>query len=358
MEGPEATLGRLAVETGGFLSEHSNDLAAGFLRIREDMAGHYVLTYSPTDASHDGTYRRIQVRAGGRGLRVRARSGYRALPPAGGGALLEHEAPALAALEATPVPNDFPHVLRALRFPAGAGRTRLAILVEAASHDFEYVMRDDRSRFAAGCVVIVRVRDLHGQVVTRGSERYDLAGAAQDIEQSRNGRLLFLRTPTLAPGAYTVESVVHDVHGRRNSVRLSSLDIEPGGLHVSDLFQVSHAEQSSNDGSTGHPLVFGSLLVYPRMTGAVSRSSRGELVFGLTMDVGDLDVGAEVEVWHDGRQAGTVSLPLDLPDADGLVRQLIRLPMDAFDPGAYEMRVRIRTDGREMVRSTRVVISP
>ncbi len=70
--------GRLAKETGGFVIENTNDLAAGFRRIDADRRFHYLLTYMPRKAEFGGEYRRLEVKVARKGAVVRARSGYRA----------------------------------------------------------------------------------------------------------------------------------------------------------------------------------------------------------------------------------------------------------------------------------------
>jgi VWFA-related protein len=79
-------LKRLAQETGGeaFLPESVKDVVPICERIARDIRSQYTLAYVPTNNSHDGAYRVLQVRAGapGRGrLSVRTRNGYFAPGP-------------------------------------------------------------------------------------------------------------------------------------------------------------------------------------------------------------------------------------------------------------------------------------
>jgi Ca-activated chloride channel homolog len=74
-------LKRLARETGGeaFFPESSKDAAAICEEIARDIRSQYTLTYIPADASQDGKYRAIAVKASapGRGqVSVRTRAGY------------------------------------------------------------------------------------------------------------------------------------------------------------------------------------------------------------------------------------------------------------------------------------------
>ncbi len=73
---PTAILGRLAKETGGFLLENTNDLAAGMSRIRDERTSYYLLAYQPANAVADSKFRRISVKVKRSQVTVKARPGY------------------------------------------------------------------------------------------------------------------------------------------------------------------------------------------------------------------------------------------------------------------------------------------
>jgi tetratricopeptide (TPR) repeat protein len=61
---------------------NENNIGRALGQIAEDAGRYYVLAYQPANANFDGKYRPIQVRVKREGVRVRARRGYLALPPA------------------------------------------------------------------------------------------------------------------------------------------------------------------------------------------------------------------------------------------------------------------------------------
>ena len=71
----------LAIDTGGMMIRNENDVGRALGRIADDAGRFYVLAYQPTNTNFDGKFRAIQVRVKREGVRVRARSGYLALPP-------------------------------------------------------------------------------------------------------------------------------------------------------------------------------------------------------------------------------------------------------------------------------------
>jgi len=73
-----AVLGRLAKDTGGFVLENTNDLAAGVARMQQERTTYYLLAYQPTNTKLDGKFRRITVKVKRPKTTVRARPGYMA----------------------------------------------------------------------------------------------------------------------------------------------------------------------------------------------------------------------------------------------------------------------------------------
>ena len=72
----------LAVDTGGLAIKNENDVGRALDEIQHDAGTYYVIAYSPTNTNFDGKYRTIDVSVTRPGVKVRARRGYLALPPA------------------------------------------------------------------------------------------------------------------------------------------------------------------------------------------------------------------------------------------------------------------------------------
>jgi VWFA-related protein len=76
----ESLLRYLSLSTGGLYLHNTNDLFRSFRRIDEDVHSHYLLAYTSTNRSMDGSFRTIRVEVRPKGLKVRARKGYYATP--------------------------------------------------------------------------------------------------------------------------------------------------------------------------------------------------------------------------------------------------------------------------------------
>ena len=111
-------LSQSADRTGAIIPTTRGDgLERGIGQINDDRRNYYALTYTPTNAALDGTYRRIEVKVKRPGVDVRSRSGYLAVPANEASPVLTFEVPALAAIAATPRPNAFAVQSRAFSVP-------------------------------------------------------------------------------------------------------------------------------------------------------------------------------------------------------------------------------------------------
>jgi VWFA-related protein len=77
-------LEKLAHMSGGraFHTDRLDELESAFAEIVDELDNQYLLGYEPSNPAHDGSWRRIRLEVEGAGRKVRARQGYRALPPA------------------------------------------------------------------------------------------------------------------------------------------------------------------------------------------------------------------------------------------------------------------------------------
>ena len=359
---PGSGLGQLANETGGFLIAGSNNFDKGFTRVAEDIRAHYVLTYSSTKPGFDGKFRSIGVKVKRPGLTVSHRKGYYAVPPsADGSPVLAYEAPGLALLESSPLPNTFPITARALVFPKGDAEATAPVLVAFDTKHLDYSTAADQ--FSAEAVVIARLRDSNGQVLAKMSEQYTLTGATAQMANSQAGRVVFFRKPTVPPGLYQLEAIVYDTHTAKASVRISSLEVPPptaSPVRVSSLFVVQRAEKVPEaERDAANPLFFGDTLLYPNIGEPLSKATTKELGFAFTIQPGKAPVtGATMTLVKGGQVLGQAPLTLETPDATGVIHQIGRLPLDALEPGAYEIRVAVQSGTVAVARSTRVTIAP
>jgi VWFA-related protein len=355
---PHAGLGQLAEETGGFLIANTNDLRAGFERIETDMRNYYMLTYVPSNDAFDGKFRQIGVKVKRPGVSVHSRRGYFAVRETGL-PVSSYEAPAVAALDRTPVPNAFPVFASALKFPERARPHLLPLVVEVSTAGLTFAPSDDKKTYRSDFTVLVRFKDGAGNVIDKLSQRYEVSGPIEGIESAKQGQVIFYRQPELPPGTYTMETVVYDALSQKASVRFRTIeqtDINPDVLRLSSLMLVRRGEKVPPDQRPAdNPLLVGEMLLYPNLGAPLTKGADQELAFFFTAYPGGgtaTTLTGTIELLHDAKVVARAPLTLDTPDDEGRIQQVSRLPIEALAPGRYQLRVLVQQGAQTVAGTT------
>ena len=270
---PESGLGQLANETGGFLIRDTNDAAAAFRRIEEDMRFHYLLGYSPSNENYDGKFRSITVKVKRPGVQVQTRQGYIALRAPESVPLRSYEAPALALLDRQPRPSAFAVEAVALSFPT-AKRPGPGAACWCACRQHRDLRGRPAGRAARRCTrrdftVVARVKNASGQEVDRLSQHYSLRAPAENLAAARGGDVLFYREADLRPAATRWRRSPTTRWPQKAGIVTAALEVPAaaaGQARVSSLVLVGRAEKAApGDTNSDNPLFFGDTILYPNM---------------------------------------------------------------------------------------------
>jgi VWFA-related protein len=352
-----AGLARLSADTGGFLIEGSNNLSAAFRRIDEDSQFHYLLTYSPKNAAFDGKFRAIQVSVRRSGVHVFARKGYRAVSSPRLTDTSNYDRPALALLDRTPLPNAFPIYASGFSFPDAARPGLTPVLVNVGTESLRFDADARQTAYSAQAAVVVRIRDGQGREVQRLSQQYLLNGDLKDLEAAKRGEILFYREPDLAPGIYTMESIVFDVVAQQGSARVATLTVPgalPAALGMSSLVLVSRIEDLGEtfapSSTVVAPLYVGRTLIYPNLGEPITKSETSELPFYFTLYGTVEGVKASAVLLRNGQPLAKA--PIELPPSNAArVQHVGRFPIGALPGGTYELRILVNHDRQELART-------
>jgi len=358
---PAAALGILTTQTGGLLIQNTNDLVKGIQRINEDRRFHYLLGYTSTNPSMDGSYRHIEVKVKRGGVEVHSRQGYVALPANTGSPVLSYEAPAIAALAASPVPTAFPMQARALSIPMPGHPGLTAVMVDVATNVLTFTEDAKLGTYSADTIVLAQLDSGTPDTSRKQSQQYKLSGKLELLPQAKAGTLLFFRTPELSSGKYAMHAVVYDAKGTKASVASSSVTVPAAEKSVvGDLFVVARAEKlPPNDPvAANHPLATAGVLLYPSFGEPISKAKSPELTFALPMVAPGETPTATLQILQGGQKLAEIPLPLDKPGADGRLLQTARLPSAAIPPGTYDFKAVVSVGGAKVERSTTVTLIP
>jgi hypothetical protein len=344
---PQSGLTRIAEQTGGLLVANTNDFRRGLARVDSDLRNYYMLSYVPSDADFDGRFREIAIRVKRPGLLVQHRKGYFAVRAPAGEPVLSYEAPVLATLERTPVPNAFPFRVSALRFPEAGrpGLTPIVAEVPTAGLTFQPSTEDPKI-YRSDFTVLVRILNEAGEPVEKMSQRYELQGPIEQMDQARAGDVIFYRQADLPRGVYSLEAIVYDALSKKASVRLATVEspaADADRLRLSSLMIVRRGERVPEaELDPGNPLYVRDTLLYPNMGTPLKAGVDKELPFYFTVYLGPGDSPkAMLELLQNARPLAKVPLGLDAPDETRRIQQVSRIPIDALSPGSYELRVTV-----------------
>jgi VWFA-related protein len=348
---PESGLGQLANETGGFAVRDTNDARAGFLRITEEMRFHYVLAYSPTNDKMDGSYRAIAVKLKRPDLKVQARKGYLALPPAEYAVpVREFEAPALAELERKPRPDAFPLHIAAYSFPEEARPGLAPVMVHIPGGTITWSPEGTAPH--ADFAVLVKIKDAQGREADRLSQEYRLSVPAEKLEAARRGEVLFYRETELPAGKYVAEAVAYDALAKKASVRTFPLEVPPVDatrMRLSSLMLVSRADQLTPEErkDTKNPLHYGEVILYPNLGTPLKKAVTPALGFYFAVYGKDLSTARKttIEVKQGDKVLASTVADLAAPDAGGRIQHAGALPLKALAAGDYTLKVSV-SDGK------------
>ena len=351
---PHTSLSMLARDTGGFLIDNTNDLAAAFRRIDQDRRFHYLLTYTPKNDDFNGDWRTITVRIPSRpDLRIRARSGYLAVRTSGAIPLLAYEGRAVAALERTPPPADLPVRAAALVFPQPVGDARVAVIAETAESAMAFDTTPTGDAFHTDFTLLARLRDASGEVVRKASQPYRLTGPLADTDKAKAADVLFYRQPTLPPGQYTLDVAVDDALARKAGVTHVPVTVpaETAGPRVSDLVLIARTEKMpATEKGDENLLTVGGVQLYPNLGEPYPKT--GTLSFYVLILPNGARVTASLSLGQNGTTLATLPLALAAPDASGRIQQLAQLPLASLPSGSYTLTLTVIGGPVPVARST------
>jgi VWFA-related protein len=335
----------VAEDSGGFAIHNTNDLGAGLDRISRESRMYYLLGYVPQDVKSDGKFRKIDVKVGRPGLRVRARKGYFTPDP------LEANAP-------PPTANLDPEVRRALDAPRDVADVPVratALVFDQAGADTAHVM------IAADVDVNVFLFEPEENGRSKGSVAFAVAATrleTGDVFHFEQTTEMHLRQQTrdrlgvtwyslsrdfpLPSGSYQARVVVRDLMSGHIGSVTHEFEVPPvGGFRVSSPILTDQLQTDPTGQTAPRPVLL----------------ARRTFMSGATLYCQFTAYGAA----HDGsappRVSGSWSLfradgslvrqvaPTAIaPRADGALTRIYGVSLAGLAPGDYQIVIAVRDE--------------
>jgi len=349
----QGTLAELAENTGGFLIANSNDLRIGMRKVANEVASYYALSYTPTNPSYDGKFRKISVKVNRGGVKLQTRNGYFALPPTNGVPVLSFELPMLSALGAKAMPVDLDFREASLVYPTKGSNSEVVVYFEIPLTDFSFSIDNKKKEYEANISAMAVLKDQAGEIVQKLSQQFPLRGPKNKALDTQSRNILFYRTLSLSPGRYTLETVIRDGISEKMTVKRSVLIIPPHdskAAALSTVTLVKRLDDAHTDSDLAKsPLNFRQQMVIPNLRSEINPKESPDLLFYFVAVVppgGSSKSIMDMIVSKDGQAIGRLGeTELPAADQDGRIPYLAKLPLSAFSPGTYDISVVVNHAG-------------
>jgi VWFA-related protein len=335
------TLKELSQATGGFLTANTNSFKPHMQRIATDIGSYYEAAYVPVSQEFDGKFRRINVRVTRPDVTVQSRSGYFALPPGEGSALLPFEMPLLTALTVSPAPHAFDYQVEAIQFRDTPEGREHVLLFEVPLEGMTFQQDKKTRQYTLRFSLLALVKDAEGHIVERFSDDYPFEGPLDKLDQIRRGNLLFRRPFTLKPGEYSLEAVAQDRDSGRTSVVKQPLRVLPTeGLAASSLVVIRRLDPAEPDLPADDPFRLDRMRVVPNLDVPISLASNPQLSVYLVAyaAAGSPAPKMMLEFLQGDRIVARARPELPAPDGAGRIQYVGTFPTTALAPGRYSVR--------------------
>lgn len=338
---PQVNLAELAEGTGGVLIANMNDFRKPIQRLVEDLGSYYEIIYRPQNSSLDGSFRAITTKLNRSDVTIQSRNGYFALPTLKGANVLPFEVPLLKALSSMPLP-------RGLEFRASVWRGRpkaeafeSTIIFEMPMKDMTFRALDPEPSYRAHISFLALVKDAEGQVVGKISNDLPVNVPKEKLEGFRAGSVFFTRQLNLRPGRYTIESAAADLEATKVAARKTALVVpvpDATKLGLSAITLVRRLEDAQGE----DPFVVGTKRAVPTLVDRVPVGGKNALSFFFTLYpvAGGEKTDAVVEFFLEDKLVGGGKVELPAVQADGRIPYIATIPLQSFQPGLYEVKVR------------------
>lgn len=342
-------------QTGGEFLKNANNLAPAFDELLARTGLIYLLAFQPVRIPENGKFHALKVKVRNKSWRVSHRTGY--YEPKAQNALtpMERRLAMASAVSAALPKTDVPAWVLATPFPPEGGRSRVPVVVEVpgdrllVSHKYPKMTVD---LFVYAIDREGQTRDYLVQPVT-----IDLAQAEGALAR---GGLKYYGELQLAPGDYTLRTLVRDNESGRFGVTITPLHVaEVGGpLTMPPLFvdqgkewiMVKARPRSPTEEVAEYPFAIGGESFVPAAFAGTKNGQESRvclIVYNLPGDAASLQYSARA-LGVDGKAHGRVELALikaSSREVAGARKLLLAMRVWGLDPGRYALAINVAGEG-------------
>jgi len=355
LAGYKNPLATLAGNTGGAYIMSTDNLKKPLQQMIDDMTTYYEASYVPPIQEYDGRFRPVGVQPLRKGLKVRSRPGYLALPPSTTTGVRPFEAPLVKILSEAQLPTDLKFKASVLRLGELPDGNANSLVIEVPLADLDIREDPNADLFAAHVSIMAQIKNKSGAVIEHFGEDVPRHGALGGIEAARSEVVTLQRHFIASPGAYILEAAVLDRNNGKASAQRVEFEIlnPPSGPSVSDLALVRRTDPISAEADLLEPLRYENGRIVPNLSGRVSPDAKNiSLFFMVHPDAQASDPPTlEMEVLRNGQTVGRLPLQLRKGSGLGAIPYLASIRAGSLAAGNYEAIASLTQGGKTSERS-------
>jgi VWFA-related protein len=349
-------LSQLAISTGGAYIGASDKIKKPLRQLVEDMTNYYEASYTAPIQEYDGHFRPVTVTPVRKGLKIKSRLGYFALPPSSTSVGIQpFEAPLMKILSEPQLPADIKFrsaILKLGDLPDGNAN---ALMVEVPISELELHQDANAGLFALRLAIVAQIKDKKGTVIEHFAEDLPRHGALDGIESARSEVVTLQRHFIAAPGAYSMEVAVTDRNSGKSAAQRMDFEIAdtPAGPALSDVALVRRTDPMSAETDLLEPMRYENGRVVPSLSGQVPRDAKSIPIFFIVHPdpKSTEQPRLEMQVSRNGEPVGSVPLQLHKSSGHGAIPYLASIQAKSLASGNYEAVASLTQDGKTVERT-------
>jgi VWFA-related protein len=351
MDADQSPLARLATDTGGIYIRASSGAKHQLQQLQNDLTSYYEASYILPQQEYDGAFHPIAIRSMRKGLIVRSRAGYFAVPPDDHADFLPWEAPLLQTLAGGQLPSAIAFRTSLLHLgPLPDGNTT-ELTVEVPVSELQ--VREDANTHisSAHAAILALIKDSKGVVLRHFSKDFPLHESPDVLRKDPDQTVTMQDHFSAEPGVYTLETVVFDALGNQAGAQRTAFTIDPpsAGPSLSDVVLVRRVDPVHDETAAFDPMRYQHVRIVPRIDSELPEDTRTVSLFVLVHPVAGSTTQPRLQLRISRNHEILSSLPIELQPVSGTgaaIPYYGKLEAGVFPPGKYQAEAVLTQDGQ------------
>jgi VWFA-related protein len=347
----------LAAGTGGIYIRASGGSKHQLQQLHDDLTSYYQATWVSPIRDYNGEFRPIEVRPLRKGLIVRSRTGYFAVPPTEASGIRPFEVPLLHILAATAFPTDIAFrtaVLHLGELPDGISGE---LAVEVPVRQLQIHEDANTHISSVHAAILAVIRDSKGDVLQRFGDDLPLHEAPDQFQLDPGQVISLDRHFSADPGVYTLETAVLDRLGNKAGAQRTTFTLLPPahGPALSDIALVRSVDPFQPTTEDFEPMRYLNGRVVPGLAAELPENTRSLSLFFLVHPVAGSSAQPTLRMQILRNHQLLTEMPMELHEVSGTgaaIPYLGTIQGHVFPAGNYEVKALLTQDGQTASSST------